>query len=328
MVGKRGRVLSAVTLMLLSLSACNSSDAEYCTEGISLRQVAEAALPSEQVHALMGAGQLTDGRIVFSDFYSRRLHVIDPQTGVRITLGDHGDGPGEYRLPAKIRIVGDHILFSDMQAARFTLADSSGGQIARVSHSSGNQPFDVVEEGLFVRSIGEEYAIQYNQDGNVVGRRIPTDRNTHLLLMQVSGGGVAVTDSIVYVMNGLEPRIYTEDLRSGSSSVIELEDWFLYRYFDEDVLGLEHITELDTRFPDMPIHLYFGRIASLDRELLFVFSRLRDQYLLTLLEPTGSVVDIACSSGNLLGVQDDLLFFEEGEEGSQRIVIRIIETDG
>lgn len=315
-------LLPLAFLAALILAACDVSPEQETVAEDKLIVVDEIAFPSDQIYALMGAGQLSGGEIIFSDFFSRRLMSYDPSDSTIRTVGTHGDGPGEYRMPARIRVLkDDRVAFSDMQAARINVIDESGAHVLRVNHTSGNQPFDVFKGRYFVRSLGDAYVTEYDQDGDLAGRYVAADNASHLVLSQVSGGGVAVVDSVVYVMNGLQPYIYAEDMRTRENHITELRDWDLFQHYSADVLSVGRIDELPARTPEVPIHHYFGAVSHNAEQAFAIFSRWDDSGYLTIMSLAGEVLEYIPMDGQLIGVQEDLFFVETGKEGAQRLQI-------
>ena len=306
----------------LVVSACNVNPEQETVAEDKLIVLDEIVFPSDQIYALMGAGRLSDGGIIFSDFFSRSLMTYDPLDSAIRTVGTHGDGPGEYRMPARVRVLKDgRVAFSDMQAARINVVNESGAHLVRVNHTSGNQPFDVFNGRYFVRSLGDAYVTEYDQDGDLAGRYVSADNAAHLVLSQVSGGGVAVVDSVVYVMNGLQPYIFAEDMRTRENHITELRDWELFQHYSDDVLSVERIDELPAPFPEVPIHHYFGAVSHNTEQAFAIFSRRNESGYLTIISRAGEVLEYIPMDGQLIGVQEDLFFIETGNEGAQRLQV-------
>lgn len=139
------RRLIAMSLGLLALHACGPA-------GRSSDQNGVATWTLEPLFAL-GTGQglefqrvpsvlwLPDGHLVVADAGARRLLVFDSLGRHAGTLGREGAGPGEYRTPATLALLGDTIVLQDPGNARlgFFLATGSWAGSRPVPPISGPQ---------------------------------------------------------------------------------------------------------------------------------------------------------------------------------------------
>jgi len=106
---------------------------------IGVREGAEPYLLHEAVSAL----RMTDGRIAVLDAASRQIRFFDAQGRHTASVGGKGDGPGEYRSPARIYLThADSILVWDPGTGRETRLDSGGRFIwSSPWHAPEGEPF-------------------------------------------------------------------------------------------------------------------------------------------------------------------------------------------
>jgi hypothetical protein len=74
-----------------------------------------------------GSLRLPDGRIVVANTGARELRVFGADGGFLKTVGRDGEGPGEFRWPSRIRLLGaDTLLVWDQSLQRVSLFDGEG----------------------------------------------------------------------------------------------------------------------------------------------------------------------------------------------------------
>lgn len=92
---------------------------------------ADATAFPEPFSLLNGARELSDGRLVVSDWLEERVDIVDFAAGRRAPVGSVGAGPAEHRLPSGLLAFrGDSTILVDLGNNRLSVLDS-GGSIRR-----------------------------------------------------------------------------------------------------------------------------------------------------------------------------------------------------
>lgn len=92
--------------------------------------------PGYELHRVLDAATLSDGRIALLDWGSREVRLFGSDGGLVGTQGGEGDGPGEYRSPQMLWLLpGDSIAVYDPRHDRITVlaTDPRGVELARVA---------------------------------------------------------------------------------------------------------------------------------------------------------------------------------------------------
>src|SRR5262245_10196732 len=74
---------------------------------------------SEGFSYVIGLAELTDGRVIVSDFRAKLLYTGDFKSGAVQQLGRNGEGPGEYQMVQGVfRVLGDTLVMVDFPGRR------------------------------------------------------------------------------------------------------------------------------------------------------------------------------------------------------------------
>lgn len=80
-----------------------------------------------QLHDVVDAARLSDGRIVVLNAGTHELRYYDAEGRHLVSVGGEGGGPGEFRRPSHLfRLPGDSLLVVDASNQRLSLHDSEG----------------------------------------------------------------------------------------------------------------------------------------------------------------------------------------------------------
>ncbi|HSJ32996.1 MAG TPA: hypothetical protein VK933_16260 [Longimicrobiales bacterium] len=79
-----------------------------------------------QMHQVVGAVQLRDGRIAVMNAGSAELRIYAPDGTFISAHGRPGEGPGEFRSASRMHLIGDTIFIHDSRLQRLSLHDESG----------------------------------------------------------------------------------------------------------------------------------------------------------------------------------------------------------
>jgi hypothetical protein len=86
-----------------------------------------AAVMRETLSQIRGVRELSDGRVIISDWIEQRLIITDSSLARPRDIGRIGAGPGEYRLPAGLLpMAADSTLLVDMGNARLAVIAPTG----------------------------------------------------------------------------------------------------------------------------------------------------------------------------------------------------------
>lgn len=126
-----------LTLLLAAAAACSGADGEATADPPGAVAEWRLAGPIEEIgvaegeaalelHDVTDALRLPDGRVVLLDAASAELRMYDSDGAFLLRAGGRGEGPGEFRRPARIRLVGgDVILVEDPVLRRSTRFDTA-----------------------------------------------------------------------------------------------------------------------------------------------------------------------------------------------------------
>lgn len=106
-----------------------------------------------QLFRVGGSVRLTDGRIVVANTGSRELRVFGPDGVFQATIGRDGEGPGEFRWPSRIRMLGpDTILVWDQSLQLVSLFGLDGHFLAMAPLRPTSENLFPGDEWLMVRN--------------------------------------------------------------------------------------------------------------------------------------------------------------------------------
>lgn len=136
---RNSRALLALLLSTGLLSACGVDPQEDAPPpaGDAVSEWEVAAEPSlsigvvegderYQMHQVVGAAQLPDGRIAVMNAGSAELRIYAPDGTFISAHGRPGEGPGEFRSASRLHLIGDTIIIYDSRLQRLSLHDVSG----------------------------------------------------------------------------------------------------------------------------------------------------------------------------------------------------------
>ena len=90
----------------------------------------------------------SSGRMYVLDLGNRLVQVFDSEGEHLRTLGQEGQGPGEFQLPFGLTIAGDRVIVSDMRSRRLSIWDLEGAHLVDVLMPGG------LEETMFGTGAG------------------------------------------------------------------------------------------------------------------------------------------------------------------------------
>jgi hypothetical protein len=110
--------------VLLSFGVAIASEAK-AQEPSTYRIDKVDAIASEPFSLIKGVREMSDGRVIVTDWIEERLVVVDFESGSTRDLGRVGGGPAEFRLPERlVALPADSTLLIDYGNARLTVLDS------------------------------------------------------------------------------------------------------------------------------------------------------------------------------------------------------------
>jgi len=101
---------------------------------ITLRIGAVEGAPELQFFRIFGVAEDIDGNIWVLDTGHAEVRVFDAAGRHVRTFGRQGSGPGEFRMPTQLMLMGDTVLVGDGGLNRFTLFDRQGGVLGTFSN--------------------------------------------------------------------------------------------------------------------------------------------------------------------------------------------------
>ena len=124
-------------------SGTDSASADVAELETSSFQVLAGSLdgpPPQIFDNIRGVAFLSDGRFVVADGGSNEIRVFEPDGSHVVTMGGHGEGPGEFGRLDATHVFGDTIFASDSRLRRLSvfLPDGSFGEDVQLPISVGS----------------------------------------------------------------------------------------------------------------------------------------------------------------------------------------------
>jgi hypothetical protein len=87
----------------------------------------------EEFSAIRGVRELTDGRLLVSDYIDQRVVLVDMTRGTVLLKVGKGGGPNEARLPTRlVPVPGDSTILADVGNSRLLLLDGQGRAVRTI----------------------------------------------------------------------------------------------------------------------------------------------------------------------------------------------------
>src|SRR5688572_4172820 len=77
--------------------------------------------PRYEMHRMLSAVGLPDGRIAVLNAGSHELRIYDSGGRLQTRTGRKGDGPGEFQNPVRVHVLGDTLAIVDIRSSRLSL---------------------------------------------------------------------------------------------------------------------------------------------------------------------------------------------------------------
>ncbi|MGD8331520.1 MAG: hypothetical protein PVJ49_18960 [Acidobacteriota bacterium] len=106
----------------------------------------DPADPNTSFYRAVGVVAADNGNIFVIDSGNARVQMFGPDGGFLKTLGQRGQGPGEFQMPTTAAMAGDRLVVSDMRNSRFSVWTDEGEHVGEHNTSLGFQAMDM--EGL------------------------------------------------------------------------------------------------------------------------------------------------------------------------------------
>jgi len=99
----------------------------------TVRLAAPTATVSEEFSAIRGVRELSDGRVLVSDYIDQRVVLVDLTRGTVTLRVGKGGGPQEARLPTRlVPIPGDSTILTDVGNGRLLVLDGQGNAVRTI----------------------------------------------------------------------------------------------------------------------------------------------------------------------------------------------------
>lgn len=264
---------------------------------------------------IMYIEKCSDSLLIVSDFFLRELTIFNVYNNTITQLGSVGDGPGEYRHPTFIRNVGNcTIAFSDMTNSNTTMIDKNGNHIKTVHHRFGaNRKFDVTNNSIAYLGTGDSLLYIYDLKEDAISSFIEINENYRRLIRHIAGGGIAIHDNNIYMMNSIEPVIYSFDITDHSKTKIIPSRWEneLRVNFDESRAAQMTSQRWRDENKQYAVFIHFD-ILNIDNDILLVIFYYRDnQRNIDIIDSSGTIIASFTTEKYLLGCFDNEMYFYE-----------------
>lgn len=330
-----GLTLSAFITALVPLGCYSPSPNTFSSETLPLVLADSVMLPREYLGGdIVSLRWLGDSTYVFADYITRSLETFHLADTSVYQIGGHGEGPGEYRLPAYVRLGNEgEIVFSDISNPRIKFILPDGSQTGVLTHShGGGRKFDLLEDVVYIQS-NELYLLSaYNRSGQKLVELFPIDKSYEPFIQRLNGGGVTVIGQSVYAMNSLEPHIYVYNARTRQQIILKPDEWKKYgANFDRNRVEQLSLSNWGEESEDFAFFMDIDKLIFEQSSALVIFLRYRSRFLLNIISLDGKVLYGSEIEGLwFVGSQQDLLFFvvtNEDIDKSTLLVYRMIDPN-
>jgi hypothetical protein len=154
------------SLTILSVAALQVAAAQ--AQPVVRELTAPAAELPTPFSGIRGLRELRDGRVIVNDYIERFVKLVDMQARTVITLGRHGNGPGEYQLPLNlIALPGDSAGLYDMgREGRLFVVTATGVTTVVIPPAGQQQQASLLSEGTQSDATGRLYVETFPRSGD------------------------------------------------------------------------------------------------------------------------------------------------------------------
>lgn len=300
--------LVIVTVGIALAAGCRPRQETADVEPFALAARPDVLFPQSYVGGDITTAVVIDDEIIFADASTRsigRVEVREGDTSNVYPLSGHGDGPGEYRLPGYLALVGDSLVaFSDVTNQTIKVIEPNGTEAYRLHHTQGGgRRFAYADGRFFVQGVRGDRLTVYSINGESTASYFPISAEQQLI-GRVIGGGVTVAGDRVYAMNGLEPSIVV--FATGSDTAFEIRPGHWKSLPNWEVLD-GTFEELDERLGELPMFFGLETISIDDRDIIVVVIREGDTNRLELLDTDGSLLQTIHDTAWVIGSHNSTL---------------------
>lgn len=183
---------------------------------------------SAALYRVMDAVRLPDGRVAVVNAGGHQVRIVGPDGRTLRTLGQEGDGPGEFRAPVWIGVRGDTLLVADVIASRILrfLTDGTFLGAAQFDEAVGMFPQVVGQYGDGRLLVAADEGAATSSPGVVRGRTALLRLGTDGRLLDTLA---VVPSSEQFVSRTDDGRgIQAESLPFGRRTVLAIHDDLVY----------------------------------------------------------------------------------------------------
>lgn len=172
-----------------------------------------------------------DSLFVFTDFLARKILKFNTNTKKLTPLGYWGKGPGEYSTPTNLQKLTDSTFaFTDIRSSIIKIFDLQGKELFKIPHEfGGGANFTINKNSVAVTGYGNYQLNVSTKNKNNFESFIPYEGNYKYACQNMIGGGLFFSDSLIYLMNSIQPQIYKFNKDKKTHQLMKLNALKKYR---------------------------------------------------------------------------------------------------
>lgn len=307
-----------LTLVLLTASCESQTDSSVQGQGISIAETRSWDISPSYVGGNITVAMAVADTLIMIDVSNRTIARVD-SIGYKdnihpMQISMHGDGPAEYRYPVALTITpGGDVAFTDAANQNITVMSLSGKYVTQVTLSEGGGKRFAFVDGsrIAVQSLWEKRIALYDLSDHSVQEyhSMPPERQ---IINNISGGGIGVSNNILYSMNGLEAYIYAVDLSTEREWDIFPSDWSTYA-MNADTTSMNDMSLSDWRkIKDKYVVYYYFNSLTVNKETVLIIGyRFGDENILMLLNSDGKTLVNEKNTSWIVGSSNDRIWTVE-----------------
>lgn len=325
-------------VLLFAITSCSNemtsdniidlTDYRIVNESINLLDI-----PDYLPGVILSMEKVQEGKYIFLDFSRRSMFHLNTFKNELNQIGNHGDGPGEYRNPAYFQSVGqDTIAFTDISNMALNFIKSDGTFVKQIYHGLGGGKKFIVDEGeIFI--LGnlsaniEQKAYQLtilDQDGTKINELFPVKEIYENQVKSYGTGDMTIIDDTLFLINITEPVIYMYNLNTNEVDTVKPFDMSSELFSMNDGFSLQNysVAELREVYNDIAIFRGISSVNLYGEKYIIVYGRKGKVHFSYFLDMDFTLKYFYSSNKMILGISKDYIFEKEmnGTEGSIDLV--------
>jgi hypothetical protein len=163
---------------------------------------------------------LDDSLLYFIDYGRRSIMTYNIHSGLIKQIGQNGNGPGEYAMPAKLIVIHDSIFFSDFGSEKIQAIDKNGKYLFSKKIPFAETSFTIIHNTIYCSALLVSGFLVLSDDGKKLFR-LPEEYRK--LRYPISVPGIIDADSLLITKNPYDWNLYIYNIPNGREDVIPIQ---------------------------------------------------------------------------------------------------------